>query len=197
MVITYRVKRLRLIVDECRKTGSQGEALHTLFSSRTNSPVSLLASDDCFIATGPAYGVTMPSKDSIIEAALKAVKGLCYLGRHHFDKADVIAGFDAQRSALGQDTVSELDAAERFSVSKFTRGDQASGLIYACSYADFLSINRDKYEIVGVTGNSSLFASGREFIAGQSSVKRCAFQTTHHTSHRWARTSVASKNGKH
>ena len=79
---------------------------------------------------------------------------LGYLGRHHFDKADVIAGFDAQRSALGQDTVSELDAAERFSVSKFTRGDQASGLIYACSYADFLSINRDKYEIVGVTGNS-------------------------------------------
>ena len=65
-----------LIVDECRKTGSQGEALHTLFSSRTNSPVSLLTSDDCFIATGPAYGVTMPSKDSIIEAALKAVKGL-------------------------------------------------------------------------------------------------------------------------
>ena len=79
---------------------------------------------------------------------------LGYLGRHHFDKADIISGFDAQRSALGQETVSKLDAAERFSVSKFTRGDQASGLIYACSYADFLSINRDKYEIVGVTGNS-------------------------------------------
>ena len=79
---------------------------------------------------------------------------LGYLGRHHFDKADIISRFDAQRSALGQETVSKLDAAERFSVSKFTRGDQASGLIYACSYADFLGINRDKYEIVGVTGNS-------------------------------------------
>ena len=64
-----------LIVDECRKTGSQGEALHRLFSDSTDQPVSLLASDDCFIATGPAYGVTMPSKESIIDAAINAVKG--------------------------------------------------------------------------------------------------------------------------
>ncbi len=64
-----------LIVDECRKTGSQGEALHSLFSAHTETPVSLLASDDCFIATGPAYGVTMPSKESIISAALNSVKG--------------------------------------------------------------------------------------------------------------------------
>ena len=63
-----------LIVDECRKTGSQGDALHTLFTSQTDIPTSLLTSDDCFIATGPAYGATMPSKDSIIAAALKAVK---------------------------------------------------------------------------------------------------------------------------
>ena len=63
-----------LIVDECRKTGSQGDALHTLFTSQTVIPTSLLASDDCFIATGPAYGATMPSKDSIIAAVLKAVK---------------------------------------------------------------------------------------------------------------------------
>ena len=65
-----------LIVDECRKTGSQGEALHALFTSNTTAPVSLLASDDCFIATGPAYGVTMPSKESIIQAAVTAVKGV-------------------------------------------------------------------------------------------------------------------------
>ena len=63
-----------LIVDECRRTGCQGEALHTLFAAKTDKPVSLLASDDCFIATGPAYGATMPSKDSIITAALNAVK---------------------------------------------------------------------------------------------------------------------------
>lgn len=65
-----------LIVDECRKTGSQGEALHTLFSSQIKTPVSLLASDDCFIATGPAYSATMPSKESIIAAAILAVEGV-------------------------------------------------------------------------------------------------------------------------
>ncbi|WP_026940773.1 dehydrogenase E1 component subunit alpha/beta [Hellea balneolensis] len=75
LLVETKESRNILIVDECRKTGSQGEALHTLFSSRTDIPTSLLASDDCFIATGPAYGATMPSKDSIIEAALKAHEG--------------------------------------------------------------------------------------------------------------------------
>ncbi len=65
-----------LIVDECRKTGCQGEALHTLFNTQMDTPVSLLASDDCFIATGPAYGATMPSKETIVAAAIKAVKEL-------------------------------------------------------------------------------------------------------------------------
>ena len=63
-----------LIIDECRQTGSQGVALHTLFSSQTKVPISLLAADDCFIATGPAYGATMPSKESIVTAALKTMK---------------------------------------------------------------------------------------------------------------------------
>ena len=79
---------------------------------------------------------------------------LGYLGRYHSDKTEMISGFDAQRSALGQESISDLDSAKKFSVSKFTRGDQASGLIYSCSYSDFLSINRDEYEIIGVTGNS-------------------------------------------
>ena len=42
----------------------------------------------------------------------------------------------------------------RYSLSEYTRGDNASGLIYACAYADFLSINRDKFDVVAVTGNS-------------------------------------------
>lgn len=64
-----------LIVDECRKTGSQGEALLSLVNQETGIPTTLLASDDCFIATGPAYGATMPSQDSIVTAVLKAQKG--------------------------------------------------------------------------------------------------------------------------
>lgn len=63
-----------LIVDECRKTGGQGEALHSLFSARTNTATTLLTADDCFIATGPAYGATLPSKNSILAAALTAYK---------------------------------------------------------------------------------------------------------------------------
>lgn len=79
---------------------------------------------------------------------------LGYLAQHHADKAALIAGFDDLRNAAGQEKISSLDGAQKFSASKMTRGDNASGLIYACSYADFVSIDRSQYEIVGVTGNS-------------------------------------------
>ncbi|MEY8803329.1 dehydrogenase E1 component subunit alpha/beta [Leisingera sp. XS_AS12] len=64
-----------LIVDECRTTGSQSEALMALFAERGKVPAARIAASDCFIATGPAYGATLPSKDSIAEAALTLVKG--------------------------------------------------------------------------------------------------------------------------
>ncbi|MGJ8559114.1 MAG: ACP S-malonyltransferase [Litorimonas sp.] len=79
---------------------------------------------------------------------------LGYLKTHHADRADLITSFDTQRSELGQPLIADLDGSERFSRSKFTRGDNASGLIYSCSYADFLSIDRDRFDIVAVTGNS-------------------------------------------
>ncbi|UWQ62447.1 MFS transporter [Leisingera caerulea] len=59
-----------LIVDECRTTGSQSEALMALFAEQSDIPAARIAASDCFIATGPAYGATLPSKDSIVEAAL-------------------------------------------------------------------------------------------------------------------------------
>ncbi|MEW2912161.1 thiamine pyrophosphate-dependent enzyme [Leisingera sp. JC11] len=64
-----------LIVDECRVTGSQSEGLMALFAEQSNIPAARIAASDCFIATGPAYGATLPSKDSIIEAALKLAGG--------------------------------------------------------------------------------------------------------------------------
>jgi len=79
---------------------------------------------------------------------------LGYFAKHHADKTNLLKEFDEQRRTAGQIPIAELDSAERFSMSKFTRGDNASGLIYACSYGDFLSINRDEFEIVAVTGNS-------------------------------------------
>ena len=78
---------------------------------------------------------------------------LGYLGRHFAD-AGLLAAFDAQREAAGQETLSALDGAEKFSLSKHTRGDNASGLIFAASYGDFLAIDRERVEIVAVTGNS-------------------------------------------
>ncbi len=79
---------------------------------------------------------------------------LGYFARHHGDKGALLAAFDRKRVGLGQQSLSALDGAEKFSVSTFTRGDNASPLIYACSYADFLSISRAETEIVAVTGNS-------------------------------------------
>jgi len=78
---------------------------------------------------------------------------LGYLARHHGDKAVLIGGFDAARSALGQDSLSALDDAARYSVARHTRGDNASALIYACTLADFLSIDSG-IELLAVTGNS-------------------------------------------
>ncbi|MEM7222935.1 MAG: thiamine pyrophosphate-dependent enzyme [Pseudomonadota bacterium] len=64
-----------LIVDECRRTGGQAEGLMTLFAEKSGLPTTRLVAEDSFIATGPAYGATMPSADSIFEAALAAVGG--------------------------------------------------------------------------------------------------------------------------
>lgn len=58
-----------LIVDECRKTGSQSEALMALFSQNTKAKLAREVAADSFIATGPAYGATLPSKGSIAGAA--------------------------------------------------------------------------------------------------------------------------------
>ncbi|KRB79745.1 acyl carrier protein [Sphingomonas sp. Root710] len=78
---------------------------------------------------------------------------LGYLHRHFPDPA-LLADFDEQRRAGGQPTLSELDGAERFSIATHTRGDNASGLIFAATLGDFLSIDRDDIEVVAVTGNS-------------------------------------------
>lgn len=79
---------------------------------------------------------------------------LGYLSRYHADKKDLIAGIDTYRKAQGQTPISDLDNADSFVMKEHTRGDNASPLIYGCAYGDFLSIDRDKYDIVAVTGNS-------------------------------------------
>jgi len=78
---------------------------------------------------------------------------LGYLARHHGARADLIAGFDAARAEAGQEPVSALDAASKFNLSKYTRGDVASALIAACALADVAALAKD-IEVVAVTGNS-------------------------------------------
>jgi len=78
---------------------------------------------------------------------------LAYLKRY-FPDPELLAAFDAQRSVAGQETVSALNNAPRFSMAKHTRGDNASALIYAATLGDFLSLDRSKVDVVAVTGNS-------------------------------------------
>lgn len=63
-----------LIVDETRRTGGVAEALMALFAEHLSVPFARLTAEDSFIATGPAYGATMPSVASILGAALDLLK---------------------------------------------------------------------------------------------------------------------------
>lgn len=79
---------------------------------------------------------------------------LGYLKRFHSDKGELIGRLDSLRSERGQPTISELDGADRFSPALHTRGDIASPLIFAASYADFLAIDSRRFDVAAVTGNS-------------------------------------------
>ena len=61
-----------LIVDECRRTGSQSEALMSLLSEKADPALKYarITADDSFIPLGPAATVPLPSCKSIIKAAL-------------------------------------------------------------------------------------------------------------------------------
>jgi 2-oxoisovalerate dehydrogenase E1 component len=63
-----------LIVDECRRTGSQSEALMALFAERAPGVAcERITAEDSFIPLGRAATLTLPSRDSIVAAALDLV----------------------------------------------------------------------------------------------------------------------------
>ncbi|OYX42742.1 MAG: MFS transporter [Rhodobacterales bacterium 32-67-9] len=64
-----------LVVDETRRSGGIAEALMALFTERTAVPHARLTAEDSFIATGPAYAATMPSAESIFDAAMALIGG--------------------------------------------------------------------------------------------------------------------------
>ncbi|HET9428350.1 MAG TPA: thiamine pyrophosphate-dependent enzyme [Allosphingosinicella sp.] len=76
LVAATRGCRKVLIVDECRRTGSQSEALMALFAERaTDVDCRRLTAEDSFIPLGRAATLTLPSRDSIVEAALELTRG--------------------------------------------------------------------------------------------------------------------------
>jgi 2-oxoisovalerate dehydrogenase E1 component len=62
--------RPALIVDECRRTGGQAEAVMALMKERGIARFARLTAEDSFIATGPAYAATLPSREAIVAASL-------------------------------------------------------------------------------------------------------------------------------
>lgn len=77
-----------------------------------------------------------------------------YFSRYHSDKQSLLDEFDQYRKAHGSELISQLDCSESFNLKLHTAANNASSLIYACAYADYLSIDTEKYELVAVTGNS-------------------------------------------
>ena len=65
----------------------------------------------------------------------------------------LITQWDEMRSHAGQETLTALDTADRFSAARHTTGDNASALIYACSFLDARAVF-DTHDVLAVTGNS-------------------------------------------
>ena len=78
---------------------------------------------------------------------------LGYLARHH-PGAPLVESFDTARASAGKPPLSELDRSPRFSTAKHGSGENASPLIYAAGLLDFLALDRERFEVVAVCGNS-------------------------------------------
>ena len=78
---------------------------------------------------------------------------LGYLNKYHSDKAQILSAVETGRMP-DQISISDLDGQGTFNADLHLPGDNASALIYGCALGDFHAIDRDRFDIVGVTGNS-------------------------------------------
>ena len=76
-----------------------------------------------------------------------------YLKQHNGLAKKQIKWMDEQRESKGQISLTKLDS-QNFRAKTHMIGENASTLIYACSFSDFLSLDKTKYEIVSILGNS-------------------------------------------
>ena len=65
-----------LVVDECRFTGGQAESLMAHLHEAGIASFARVTAEDSFIATGPAYGATLPSAEGIYTAAKSLTGGM-------------------------------------------------------------------------------------------------------------------------
>src|SRR5690606_14997034 len=65
-----------LIVDECRRSGNLSEALMTICAERLQPlpKIARVTAKDCFIPLGVASTVSLPSRESIAQAAKTLVQ---------------------------------------------------------------------------------------------------------------------------
>ena len=89
--------------------------------------------------------VLCPGRGSYSRAELGSLQGR--------DSAALDA-FDALRAARGLPGPRELDAAARFSPRQHIAGEHASILTAGATLADIEAIDRDRFDLVGVVGNS-------------------------------------------
>ena len=103
--------------------------------------------------------IVCPGRGSYGRASLGYLKGRGEAAQ------SVVRACDSIRTEIGRPTVTEMDSAATFQSKTHVAGENASLLTFACSLADLSELNLERYEIVGVTGNSmgwytSLAASG-------------------------------------
>ena len=108
--------------------------------SEQNHPVSPPAAKECLLIVCPGRGTYNQAEWGSLT--------------RHAAGSEWLARFDALRRDQDQPTLSELDSEIPFRLGLHGRGDHASPLIYACALADVLAIDRERYEICAVTGNS-------------------------------------------
>ena len=76
-----------------------------------------------------------------------------FINKYGINFKSKIAQFDEYRNSKGYTIISELDKMP-FKSKIHMKGENAAPLIFSCSKLDFDQINKKKYEIIAITGNS-------------------------------------------
>ena len=76
-----------------------------------------------------------------------------YFSNENQESISFINWIDDQRRLSGNLTIKDLDS-KPFKMKTHMSGENASSLIYGCSVKDFMSIDKNSYEVVAITGNS-------------------------------------------